>query len=504
MKFTKQLENYFRACFPAIALKTTEEQRAIKDIVAAAQKAERAIVNWSCYSGYEQISGQQVPKKYDDCKALFTALQRKNWEKFESSVIIFRDIHNWPIDRDPNLARGLKELMLWGPNHGTTIIFLGQKFVSNDTFREMVTVVEYDLPGKESLKEICKNILESSKSRKKVTPELIDALSGLTHAEAENALALSIVEANEFDPQIIYREKVQAVRRNGYLELIESNPKGLDSIGGLDELKKYILKRRAAYTKKAMDYGLHWPKGLLLVGVPGSGKGLASKAIGTALGIPTLKLDVGMLFDKHIGESEARTRQVLALAEAMAPCCLWIDEIDKGLAGAGGSGGGDSGVTKRVFGSIISWMQDKKRPVYVIATANQVEGLPPELLRKGRFDEIFAVDLPNKKERTEIFKIHLERIKRPALIEGRTSLIKSTEGFTGAEIETVIDSAMFNAFDEDREINVADITKAARETQPLSVTAKEKVDAIRDWAKERARMASEPDEKKPTPSRKIG
>ncbi len=523
MSISRQLENYFKACFPALAIKTNEEPRINEDIIFAARRSDRQVVFWSCFEGYREIDGNKV---HDAYKTLHAALNPAMWKKFENSVIVFRDIHNWPIDRDPILARGLKEMMIWGPDNGTTLVFVGKKFVSNDSFQDMVTVMDYSLPEKDALKKICENILKGSlpkdekgqspntlppELKQTITPELVDALSGLTLAEAENALALSYVESDRFDPTVIYREKVQAVRRNGYLELIESNPQGLDAIGGLDELKKYIQKRRAAYTKEAMEFGLRNPKGVLMVGVPGSGKSLAAKSIGTALGIPTLKLDVGLLFDKYVGESESRTRQVLAMAEAMAPCVLWIDEIDKGLAGAGGSGDSGGGVTKRVFGSIISWMQDKKRPVYVVATANQVTGLPPELLRKGRFDEIFAVDLPNKKERKEIFRIHLEKINRKSLMKDVDSLALATDGFTGAEIETVIDEAMFNAFDEKREITADDLISAAKGTSPLSKTAKEKVDDIRTWAKNRARFASTQDEASETKertrkisSRKIG
>jgi SpoVK/Ycf46/Vps4 family AAA+-type ATPase len=287
------------------------------------------------------------------------------------------------------------------------------------------------------------------------------------------------------------------VKKSGLLEIAEPDQRGLDAVGGLNVLKAWIMKRKRSYTPAAEAYLLPPPKGVLIVGVPGTGKSLSAKAIGTALGVPTLRLDIGALFNSLVGESESRTRAALNLAEALAPCVVWIDEVDKGLAGASGSGAGDSGVTKRVFGTIITWMQERKRPVFLVATANDVTNLPPEFLR--RWDEIFAVDLPTEEERAAIFYIHLQKRKRMPLAQRfniatdtRASLaITATEEFTGSEIEKVIEAAMYDAFDEDgREFTIDDIISAARRTTPLAQTAKEKIDAIRDWAKTRATWAS--------------
>ena len=361
-------------------------------------------------------------------------------------------------------------------------------------------MTDYALPSKDDLKGIAEAIAKSAgKKFNGDAEDVLRALSGLSTTEAENALALSMVEAKKFCPEIISREKVQGVKKSGLLEIVEPDPRGLDAIGGLDVLKNWITKRKRAFTKEAQEYGLPAPKGIMLVGVPGSGKSLSAKAIGIALSVPTVKLDIGALFNSLVGESEARTRDALKLAEAMAPCVLWTDEIEKGLAGSSGSGSGDSGVTKRVFGTVISWMQERKRPVFLVATANDISGLPPELLRKGRFDEIFAVDLPNDDERTAIFKIHLNKRKRTVLaeqMEPGSVPVLSTEGFTGSEIENVIEEAMFNAFDEGRDITMTDLMDAAVATTPLSQTAKEKIEAIREWAKNRARFASTVKEKK--------
>jgi SpoVK/Ycf46/Vps4 family AAA+-type ATPase len=264
----------------------------------------------------------------------------------------------------------------------------------------------------------------------------------------------------------------------------------LSGIGGLDEMKSYLKERSDSYGPEAEAYRLDAPEGILIVGVPGTGKSLTAKAVGTVFKVPTIKMDMGSLFNSLVGESESRTREALKLAEAMAPCVVWIDEIDKGLAGASGSGSNDSGVTKRVFGTIITWMQERKRPVFLVATANDVTSLPPELIR--RWDEIFAVDLPNRIEREEIFNIQLRKRGRMKMVVDRL-MIDATEGFTGSEIERVVKAAMFTAFsDSRREFNSTDMIAAARKTTPLSVTMKEKVDDIRKWAKTRARFASTP------------
>jgi SpoVK/Ycf46/Vps4 family AAA+-type ATPase len=264
-------------------------------------------------------------------------------------------------------------------------------------------------------------------------------------------------------------------------------------VGGLDGLKTWIGKRRRAYGAEAAAYGLPTPKGILLVGIPGTGKSLCAKAVGTALGVPTLRLDVGALFQSLVGESEARTRDALQLAEAMAPCVLFVDEIDKGLAGtASGGGAGDSGVARRVLGSILTWMQDRPadRPVFVVATANQVDGLPPELLRKGRFDELFAVDLPTPAEREAIFRIHLGRRKRDPADYDLARLAEATPDYTGSEIEAIVVEALYHAFDLGREITTEDLLAAARAVVPLAVTAKDTIEAVRRWGATRARAAS--------------
>ena len=491
-----RLINYFKASFPGIAIQTCEEARALGDIIEAAKAVKRGVITWSATEGMKIILPQ--PKVINETKDPVDALNQRH----KDSIYIFRDLHLFPFGKDPLLTRALRDLLTWAPTEGSCVMLVGPEFKPHNTIEKTMVVLDYSLPSKDDLAKIAKGIAESVGKKIETGEDVIRALGGLSTHEAENALALSIIETNKFDPSVIYREKVQAVKKTGLLDIVEPDQKGLEAIGGLEELKEWILKRRRAYSPEAEKFGLPAPKGVLLVGVPGTGKSLSAKAIGTALGVPTVRLDIGNLFNSLVGESEARTRDALKLAEAMSPCVLWIDEIDKGFAGSSGSGSGDSGVTRRVFGTVISWMQERRRPVFLVATANQVGSLPPELLRKGRFDEIFAVDLPNSKEREMIFSIHITKKNRAIKDFDLKQLSNATDGFTGSEIENVIDEAMFNAFDKDREITSNDMIAAANATTPLSKTAKEQIDGIREWAKTRARFASTPEETTPTSTKR--
>lgn len=490
LSMRERLTNYFKAGFPGLAIETAEEKRAQTDVIAVAKERGRTVLTWSATEGMRSFdfSGDKpAMTEIPETHQLGDACQQRH----EKACYIFRDAHLWPFNQDPVLTRALRDLLDWAPDAGSTVIVIAPSFKPHPTVEKLFTLMDYSLPDHDELAKIARNIAKSAKKDIEPDEALLRALSGLSTNEAENALALSIVETKGFDAKVIYREKVQAVKRTGLLEIIEPDPRGLDAIGGLEELKPWLKRRIRAFSKEAIEFGLPAPKGLLLVGVPGTGKSLTAKAVGTVFGFPMVKLDIGSLMGSLVGESETRTRDALQLAGAVSPCGLWIDEIDKGLAGSGGSGSSDSGVTRRVLGTILSWMQDRKQAVFLVATANQVESLPPELLRKGRFDEIFAIDLPTSKERADILSIHLKRLKRSMLDEVSTRVVvDATKGFTGSEIENAIHEAMYSAFDQGRDITGADIASAARATTPLSVTAKEQIDGIRAWAKSRARFAS--------------
>ena len=494
---TKQvLKNYFAAGFPCIAIQTSEEARAMAEVLAAAAAVDppRAVLTWSATEGLVPVGGKPVP----DTEDLQAALMQKVRPE---TVTVLRDAHVWPFDRVPPMLRAFRDYVSAGPAVGSCVVVLGPSFEPHPTVAKLVTVMDFELPDADALREIAEGSARAAveskvgdAARLAVTDDIVKAAGGMTTSEAENAMALSIIETGGLDAAIVYREKVKAVRRSGLLTVIDADPRGMDAVGGLDVLKTWIAKRRRVWSPEAEAFGLPSPKGIALIGLPGCGKSLVAKCIGSTLGVPTLSLDIGSLFNSLIGESEARTREALKLAEAQAPCVLVVEEIEKALAGAGDSGGGDSGVGKRVFGTILTWLQERKRPVFLIASANKITGLPPELFRKGRFDEIFAVDLPNPRERLAILGLQLDAKGRASEALRSQRVVDATEGFTGSEIEAVVDEAMFRAFDAGHDLELDDLVWATGEIVPLCTTAKEQVDALREWAQGRARFASAAEE----------
>jgi SpoVK/Ycf46/Vps4 family AAA+-type ATPase len=314
--------------------------------------------------------------------------------------------------------------------------------------------------------------------------------------EAENAFALSLIESGFIQPSLVAREKAHALKSGGLLEVIETGAT-LDAIGGLENLKAWLIQRGEAFTERARTYGLPVPKGMLVLGVPGTGKSLTAKATASVFGVPLLKLDAGRLFGGLVGQSEANVRSVIQTAEAISPCVLWIDEIEKGFGGVGGSGGStDGGTSARVFGTMLNWLQDKTAPVFVVATANDVSKLPPEMLRKGRWDELWFVDLPDTRERTAIWDLVIAKYGREVTAYDPVVLARASELHTGAEIEAAFVEALHRAFAEDREPGELDLGEVLNESVPLAVSMSEAIERLRHWAKGRARHASAG--KKPT------
>jgi SpoVK/Ycf46/Vps4 family AAA+-type ATPase len=312
---------------------------------------------------------------------------------------------------------------------------------------------------------------------------------GLTTTEAENAFALSVVETKGIDHKVIAREKARTLKRNGLVEVVEATT-SLDDIGGLSHLKDWLTRRAGAFSDSAKTYGLPAPKGLLIVGIPGTGKSLTAKATAGAFGLPLLRLDMGCVFGGIVGQSEANLRSVIQTAEAIAPCVLWIDEIEKGFSGSKSSGSTDGGTSSRVFGSFLSWMQEKTKAVFVVATANDVSKLPPEFLRKGRFDEMFFVDLPDAMERGKIWEIVIARHGRKPVSFDTETLARACEQFTGAEIEAAFIDAMHEAYADGSEPNTKGILAAIRDTIPLAKLMDARITELRQWAKGRAREAA--------------
>lgn len=394
-----------------------------------------------------------------------------------------------------NLAR---ELPSKGRDDAQAIIIISPNGDVPAELANHTTVIEWPLPGREEIAALLDATVESLPEElqktavKGVRDAAIDAAVGLSGEEAQATFARSLVQLRKIDPVIIAAEKQRVIAREKILEWVNPIPGGLDAVGGLDNLKVWLKSRSAAYSPAARDYGLPAPKGALLVGVPGCGKSLTAKAIATAWGVPLLRLDLGALKSKFVGESEGNLRKAFRVIEAIGRCVVWLDEIEKALAGSTGEAG-DGGVSADALGAILSWMQDRSGEAFVIATANNAEKLPPELLRKGRFDEMWWIDLPNEVEREAVAAASLRAHKRDADKLGidLVGIASATSGFTGAEIAAIVPDALFAAFaDDGREIGTDDLLRAAKTVVPLAKTAEDKITKLRDFWAGRARPAT--------------
>ena len=482
-----QIINYIRAGYPGLYLVSHEEQRVALEMTRIAQELNYNLVFWSVVDGLVDTQKGTNNSANDPLEALIAIKDLK-----EKTLILLRDFHLFLEDPNPILIRQLKDVLQEAKTKSKTLIILGCRMVLPPELERELTIVEFALPGKEELKAVLNGIMESAGINEMEAAQrekVIGAASGLTTMEAENAFALSVVQTKAIDPVIIAKEKAQAVKKNGLLELIETK-ETLNSIGGLDVLKEWLLKRKHAFSQRAMEYGLPTPKGLLILGIAGTGKSLTAKATAKVFGVPLLKLDAGRIFAGLVGQSESNLRAVIQTAEAIAPCCLWIDEVEKGFSGSKSSGQTDGGTSSRVFGSFLSWMSEKSSPVFVVATANDVSQLPPEMLRKGRWDELFFVDLPNQAEREAIWDIQIGKHGRDPRDFDVVQLAKATEGLTGSEIENVFIEALYLAFDEENEPTDLDIARVLTEFVPLSKLMAEQIGGVRNWAKGRARLAT--------------
>jgi SpoVK/Ycf46/Vps4 family AAA+-type ATPase len=390
-------------------------------------------------------------------------------------------------------------------NSFKTIVLVSPTMEIPTELEKEVTVLNFPLPDRAALNDLLNRIIDDVKQFSQVTIDLdeagrerlIQAALGLTMNEAENVFAKIIVQDQRLsgdDVNEVFAEKQQIIRKSGLLEYY-ATAETFGSIGGLAVLKEWLRKRSRAFTAEARAFGLPAPRGILLLGVQGCGKSLCAKAVSSQWQLPLLRFDMGRMFGSYVGSSEENIRKAIAVAESVAPAILWVDEIDKAMSGTQSSGSADGGTTARVFGTFLTWLSEKQAPVFVVATANDISQLPAELLRKGRLDEIFFVDLPSADERVEIFRIHLDKRGRlqgelaaPAtLIE----LAAASGDFSGAEIEEAINSALYDAFDAGGELRREHLVAALSQTVPLARTMEESIDRLRTWAGGRARNASQ-------------
>ena len=492
-----------RAYYPVLYLHSYEYYRTkqkIKGIVELLRREGKKVnyYQWDCVYGLVQILPDKTEKRIERMQNPLEVLayilnSKKSGEK---NIFVLDDINNH-IDRDE--VKLMFRKIAEATNNNTHAIILSSIYRLPAELEKYITVLQIPLPKRNELGEVLDIVAKQSKVELKTNlrNRLIDAALGMTSMEADLAYCLASVKDGFDDksPFTVSSEKEQIIRKSGILDYFPKN-ESLKDVGGMENLKEWLKKRQLAYDKEARDWGLKEPKGLLLLGVPGCGKSLIAKSIASSWNMPLLRLDVGKVFQGIVGSSEDNIRKAIATAEAVAPCVLWIDEIEKGLSGVQSSGATDGGVTSRIFSTILTWMQEKTAPVFVVATANNINQLPPELLRKGRFDEFFFVDLPSQKEKENIFSIHLQKNRQNVSSFALDILAQKAEGFNGAEIEECVKEAMFTAYVESQESNIAPklqmihILDAIKNTVPLSKTMEKQITDLRKFAVSRAKNAS--------------
>jgi hypothetical protein len=509
MNFQTEIETLIRARYPLLYVITSEELRVQNVVVEIAKKRQKKVFEWSYSTGVVpagtsiQSNKNRNPATKDPLAALDQVI-----EQIEPAIFIFKDFHPFLTKNNFAIVRKLKEIALHLKNSFKTIVLVSPVLEIPTELEKEITVLNYPLPSREDLSALLDRIIEDVRQFKQVKIELdeagrerlLQAALGLTLGEAENVFAKIIVKDERLsgdDVNEVFAEKQQIIRKNGLLEYY-STGESFANVGGLAILKDWLNKRAAAFTHEARAFGLPAPKGILLLGVQGCGKSLCAKAVSNQWQLPLLRFDMGRMFGSLVGSSEENVRRAIAVGESVAPAILWVDEIDKAFAGSQGSGATDGGTTARVFGTFLTWLSEKTAPVFVVATANDISQLPPELLRKGRLDEIFFVDLPSAEERAEIFRIHIARRQRQADQFDLPALAEASQDFSGAEIEEVINSALYDAFYEQRDITTESVLAALAQTVPLAKTMDEQINRLRSWATGRARNASVPRDGQPS------
>ncbi|MEY3750403.1 MAG: hypothetical protein RLZZ11_1349 [Cyanobacteriota bacterium] len=483
------LDLLIRARTPILWIRSQEEERIASLLAAASRRlGNRALARWDFISGLSGWPGRDGEAARNPLSALesLAALPGE-----QPALLVLHDFHRYC--EDASICRKLRNLANSLRQQPHTLVITAADWQPPRDLDECITLLDLPLPDQQEIETLLRNIAQACGQSldRELLEQLSHSCSGLSEQRIRQVAARGLASRGELglaDLDEVLEEKRQAIARSELLEYCPTEATPAD-IGGLDALKRWLEQRHMAFSDEARRYGLPLPRGVLLVGPQGTGKSLTAKAIAHSWSMPLLRLDVGRLFAGLVGASEARTRDMIQRAEAMAPCVLWIDEIDKGF-GAAGDGRSDGGTSQRVLASLLTWMAEKSSAVFVVATANGVEKLPPELLRKGRFDEIFLLDLPDAAERRAILDLQLRR-RRPDHRLPLEVVVDRTSGFSGAELEQVVIEAMHQAFSEQREFGESDLISAAAQLVPLSRTAREQLEALQQWASSgRARPAS--------------
>lgn len=499
----REIDVLIRARYPIIYVTTWEEERVERCLREIAARRKKNLFVWTITQGIVKSGSEPNRAKgssgstCDPVAALDAVVAQ-----LEPAIYLFKDFHSFTEDHRANLAviRRLRDVAHHLRDTYKSIIISAPVTRISPELSKDVTLVDFGLPGEDEFGELLDRIIEDVRDKPGISIDLdaegrerlLSAARGLTLKEAENVFAKTLVLDGRLtgsDVDVVFGEKQQIIRKSGLLEYYETQA-DLGSVAGLDNLKEWLAKRSVAFTDRAKQFGLPPPRGVLLVGVQGCGKSLCAKATANLWNLPLLRFDVGRMFSSLVGSSEENVRQALQVAESVAPAVLWIDEIDKAFAGTGGSGGSDGGTSARVFGTLLTWLSEKTAPVFIVATANDISQLPPELLRKGRLDEIFFVDLPTLEERQEIFRIHLLQRKRDPNEFDLAHLARASDGFSGAEIEQAIVEALFDAFSTSGRLSTDILRNSLAQTVPLSKTMSEELGRLRSWAAGRSRLAT--------------
>lgn len=515
--FNKSLTDYIKARYAVLVIESFEEERVLRELQGIAQSINHELYIWNSTDGVTYANGSSASQeKTLDFTAALRFCENRAKEQGSRNIFVFCDADSYLNSKAPAVnRRRLKDFAMNIRKKGyiSNCIIIAPTFEITTDLQKEITLVDFPLPSREEVKDIIMSFLNNYKGMQGVTIDVnnellekfVDASVGLTKLEIDNSFARALVSNKRIDASDlkgILSEKKQIIRKTGILEYIDSQL-NLNDVGGLQTLKKWLELRSHCFGDEALKYGVKPPKGVLLTGIPGCGKSLTAKCVSTAWNMPLLRLDMGKIFQGIVGSSESNMRLALKTAEAISPSILWIDEIEKGLSGASG-GGGDGGTSTRVFGNLLTWMQEKTAPVFVFATANNINGLPPELLRKGRFDEIFFVDFPSKDERKKIVQIHVSKLKRDlsnfdfdklADLSGEETFGKDVV-LAGAELESWVTDSLIEAFsrkiagDSSADLSMKDFETTIKRMVPMGQMRKDEFTKLRQWANENAVSAS--------------
>lgn len=501
------LYNLIKSRYKIIYVVTHEEKRVIDNLKLISQLEGYELFSWDCNKGLLGISGMSVGKVSNvanEVNSIPTALLNHILEfakndnarmrmndpalRQEGNIFVLLDFHIFLQKSTPELQRKFKEFAQI--RSVSYIVIVAPTYCCPDTLEKLFTVVDYPFPSKEELgiilDEVKKDVIQHCPNALSVADkkrsDILNATSGMTLYEAENALALSLMKTRNFDISVILSEKRQVIRKEGILEFWDPRYT-FDDIGGLGVLQDWFMKRKIAFSPEAREYGLPVPKGCLLTSSPGCGKSMTCDALSSLWEMPLLRLDIGSIFGSLLGESESRIRRALLTAEAIAPSILWVDEIEKGIGGVRSSNSTDGGVGNRIFSTLLTWMQEKTAPVFIICTANNVLEIPSEFLRPGRFDEIFYLDLPNYTQRIDVISKLLTRKNRDPMNFNLEAISTECNNYSPVEIEKAINNSLFNCFyDNKREVFTADIIASLRSFQPMYNARSEDIESMKVWA----------------------